>query len=204
MLDTFYTEVEGWLELADIYSTCQQYTLALQALSHALLLAPQNPFHFLQFAETAYLAGDIPLAIKMFLVAVDMTDDDEGDVPPADSIPAGLALRAWFGVKLVSALRVCFILSGSDVYILSTVRWPHSCGAPSILCFRIKYTCAHVREAFHIGCFVNRTPAYRLSQRKGRKSTAGREGSHHGHGRNCRVDFAFILCSNSCGWMSLR
>ena len=25
MLDTFYTEVEGWLELADIYATCQQY-----------------------------------------------------------------------------------------------------------------------------------------------------------------------------------
>lgn len=25
MLDTFYTEVEGWLELADIYASCQQY-----------------------------------------------------------------------------------------------------------------------------------------------------------------------------------
>ena len=24
MLDTFYTEVEGWLELADIYASCQQ------------------------------------------------------------------------------------------------------------------------------------------------------------------------------------
>lgn len=107
MLDTFYTEVEGWLELADIYSSCQQYTLALQALSHVLILAPQNPFHFLHFAETAYLAGDIPLAIKMYLVAVDMTDDDEGDIPPADSIPAGLALRAWFGVKLV---RISFTL----------------------------------------------------------------------------------------------
>ena len=27
MLDTFYTEVEGWLELADIYLSCQQYVL---------------------------------------------------------------------------------------------------------------------------------------------------------------------------------
>ena len=24
-LDTFYTDVEGWLELADIYATCSQY-----------------------------------------------------------------------------------------------------------------------------------------------------------------------------------
>jgi len=100
MLDTFYTEVDGWLELADIYSTCQQYNYALQSLSHALLLAPQNPFHFLQFAETAYLAGDISLSLKMYLQVVDMTDDDEEDLPPSDSIPTGITLRAWFGVKL--------------------------------------------------------------------------------------------------------
>ncbi|TCD65715.1 hypothetical protein EIP91_002291 [Steccherinum ochraceum] len=100
MLDTYYTEVDGWLELADIYSSCQQYTYALQSLSHTLLLAPQNPFHVLQFAETAYLAADIPLALKMYLQVVDMTDDDEEDVPPIDTIPTGLTLRAWFGVKL--------------------------------------------------------------------------------------------------------
>ncbi|THH28637.1 hypothetical protein EUX98_g5555 [Antrodiella citrinella] len=100
MLDTYYTEVEGWLELADIYSTCQQYTYALQSLSHTLLLAPQNPVHFLLFAETAYLAADVPLALKMYLQVVDMTDDDDDDVPPIDSIPTGLTLRAWYGVKL--------------------------------------------------------------------------------------------------------
>ncbi|EKM57094.1 uncharacterized protein PHACADRAFT_254650 [Phanerochaete carnosa HHB-10118-sp] len=101
MLDTFYTEVEAWLELADIYSSCQQYTHALQALSHALLLAPQNPLHVLHFAETAYLTPDIPLALKMFLQSVDMTDDDEQDgISPADTVPTGLALRSWFGVKL--------------------------------------------------------------------------------------------------------
>ncbi len=27
LLDTFYTDVEGWLELADIYSSCNQYVL---------------------------------------------------------------------------------------------------------------------------------------------------------------------------------
>ncbi|KAI0643784.1 TPR-like protein [Trametes meyenii] len=100
LLDTFYTEVDGWLELADIYLSCQQYTYALQSLSHALLLAPQNPSYFLQFAETAYLAEDVPLALKMYLQTVDMTDDDDGDIAPGDSIPTGITLRAWFGVKL--------------------------------------------------------------------------------------------------------
>ena len=99
MLDTFYTEPDGWLELADMYASCQQYTYALQSLSHSLLLSPQNPSYFLQYAETAYLAEDVPLALKTFLHVVDMTDDDEG--VPQDSIPTGLALRAWYGVKLV-------------------------------------------------------------------------------------------------------
>lgn len=104
MLDTYYTEVDGWLELADIYSSCHQYTYALQTLSHTLLLVPQNPFHFLQFAETAYLASDISLSLKTYLQVVDMTDDDDDDVPPIDTIPTGLTLRAWFGVKLVSSI----------------------------------------------------------------------------------------------------
>lgn len=121
MLDTFYTEVEGWLELTDVYASCHQcvfvlscvssfsnetllrYTLALQALTHALLLAPQNPLHVLYFAELAFLVPDIPLALKMYLQAVDMTDDDDQDgIAPSDTVPTGMVLRAWFGVKLVS------------------------------------------------------------------------------------------------------
>ncbi|KAM5545952.1 hypothetical protein V8D89_000078 [Ganoderma adspersum] len=100
MLDTFYTEPDGWLELADMYASCQQYTYALQSLSHALLLSPQNPSYFLQYAETAYLAEDVPLALKTFLHVVDMTDDDDGDLAPSDAIPTGITLRAWFGAKL--------------------------------------------------------------------------------------------------------
>ncbi|KAH6910629.1 tetratricopeptide repeat domain 35 [Coprinopsis sp. MPI-PUGE-AT-0042] len=99
-LDTFYTDPEGWLELADIYITNRQYTSGLQALSHALALNPQNPFTFMEFAETAYSAGDLPLALKMFLVAVDMI---ERDIDSPESKPAsGLAIRAWWGVKLCS------------------------------------------------------------------------------------------------------
>ncbi|KAI0046782.1 TPR-like protein [Auriscalpium vulgare] len=97
-LDTFYTDVEGWLELADIYASCHQYTSSLQSLSQALLLAPQNPFYVLQAAETAYTAGDVPLAIKLFLVVVDMTDGDD-DVLVKDSIPSGITVRAWNGVQ---------------------------------------------------------------------------------------------------------
>ncbi|KJA25320.1 hypothetical protein HYPSUDRAFT_76058 [Hypholoma sublateritium FD-334 SS-4] len=94
-LDTFYTDVEGWLELADIHASCNQYTYALQALSHALLLTPQNPFTFLQFAETAYSAGDMPLALKMFLVVIDMNESED-----EDAIPLGISVRAWWGTKL--------------------------------------------------------------------------------------------------------
>ncbi|KAG7445654.1 uncharacterized protein BT62DRAFT_896931 [Guyanagaster necrorhizus] len=97
-LDTFYNDIEGWLELADIYSSCNQYTQSLQALSHVLLLAPQNPFYFLQFAETAYTAGDIPLAIKMCLVVVDMTERDVSS--PHETAATGISIRAWWGVKL--------------------------------------------------------------------------------------------------------
>jgi hypothetical protein len=28
-LDTFYTDVDGWLELADVYTTCNQYAANL-------------------------------------------------------------------------------------------------------------------------------------------------------------------------------
>jgi len=97
-LDTFYTDPEAWLELADIYSTCYQYTSALQSLSHALLLSPQNLFTVLQFAETAYSAGDLPLALKMFLVVIDMDDESAAQRPPQ-----GFSIRAWYGIKLCSS-----------------------------------------------------------------------------------------------------
>lgn len=98
-LDTFYTDIEGWLELADIYACCNQYDYSLQALSHTLLLAPQNPVYVLQSAETAYTAGDLPLSLKMFLMVVDMTDGDETEFL-AESTPLGITVRAWYGVKL--------------------------------------------------------------------------------------------------------
>ncbi|KZS90519.1 TPR-like protein [Sistotremastrum niveocremeum HHB9708] len=99
LLDTFYTDVEGWLELGSIYSSCNQYTSALQCLSHAMILAPQNAFYILEAAETAYSAADIPLALKFYLRVVEMLDEPptSGTTP---SRPEGPTLRAWYGVKL--------------------------------------------------------------------------------------------------------
>ncbi|KAH8112293.1 TPR-like protein [Phellopilus nigrolimitatus] len=99
-LDTYYTDVEGWLELADIYSSCNQYDSALRSLQHALLLAPQNPFYVLHAAELAYTAGDVPLAAKFFLGVVDMTEDPDLDsAARIEAVPEGIAVRAWFGLK---------------------------------------------------------------------------------------------------------
>ena len=52
----------------------------------------------LEFAEIAYSSGDMPLAVKTFLMAVDMTDDEES---PITSYQTDITLRAWYGVKLV-------------------------------------------------------------------------------------------------------
>ena len=88
------------------------YLSALQALSQALLLAPQNPFIFLQFAETAFTAGDIPLALKNFLIVIDMNDSDVS--VPQDQSPTGISVRAWWGVKLVRR-RLCFFLCNQEL-----------------------------------------------------------------------------------------
>jgi len=74
------------------------YEYALESLQHAMLLAPQNPFYVLQAAETGYTLEDLPLAIKLFMTVVDMTTSDEEE-KAEDSVPDGITLRAWFGVK---------------------------------------------------------------------------------------------------------
>lgn len=77
-------------------SDSERYTLSLKALAHVLLLASQNPFYVLRFAETAYTAADVPLALKSFLSVIDMDE--------AGSNEGHAARRAWWGVKLVQHL----------------------------------------------------------------------------------------------------
>jgi hypothetical protein len=91
--------------------TKPRYTSALQCLSHVLVLTPQNPFYVLQAGETAYTALDIPLAMKFFLMVIEMTADDNHDaVPPP---PTGITIRAWYGVELVSLLTCVTTISES-------------------------------------------------------------------------------------------
>ncbi|KAF5392704.1 hypothetical protein D9757_000977 [Collybiopsis confluens] len=119
-LDTFYSDLEGWVELAELYSSCNQLRLSplleTQFLTNETSVPssqihfgttspisrpsprPQNPFYVLQFAETAYTADDIPLAIKMFMLAVDIADRHASE----ESVPTGASIRAWYGIKLVS------------------------------------------------------------------------------------------------------
>jgi ER membrane protein complex subunit 2 len=72
-----------------------------------MLLAPQNPFYVLQAAETAYTTQDIPLALRFFLMTTEMVDDDDCDKPPP---PTGIAVRAWYGVELVSFFPAWFVI----------------------------------------------------------------------------------------------
>ena len=200
MLDTFYSELDGWLELADIYASCQQYTYALQALSHALLLSPQNPSYFLQYAETAYLAEDVPLALKTFLQAVDMTDDDDGDLAPSDSIPMGITLRAWFGVKLVRlALFLCAVCTVTrDLKRVPPVYAEAHCGTAccNSLCFA--NCCPEYYELVSVGRAFHRAATDRLPELKERVSSGGRRRSHICSSYPCQVDAALVLGSGGC------
>lgn len=68
-----------------------------------MVLTPQNPFYVLQAGETAYTAQDIPLAMRYFLMAIEMAGDDHDDAAPPPP-PTGITIRAWYGVELVSLL----------------------------------------------------------------------------------------------------
>ncbi|KAJ7808030.1 TPR-like protein [Mycena olivaceomarginata] len=89
-LDTFYTDYLNQYN--------PRYILAFQALLHVLLVALQNPFYALQFAETAYTASDLSLALKTFPVVVDMCGRDL-DSPEKGPV-RGISVRAWLDVKL--------------------------------------------------------------------------------------------------------
>ncbi|EUC61234.1 TPR-like protein [Rhizoctonia solani AG-3 Rhs1AP] len=93
-LDIYYADLEGWLELAGIYATCNLYDNSLSALAHAQLIAPQTPQIALCSAETAYTAGDISLALKTYLRAAELCGSGPG------ILPGGTETRAWLGVKL--------------------------------------------------------------------------------------------------------
>ena len=74
-------------------------------MQHVLLLAPQNPFYVAHAGETALTMNDVPLALKYFLLAVELSDADPSDRNVAESVPEGVTVRAWYGVKSVCDLK---------------------------------------------------------------------------------------------------
>ncbi|KAH9167058.1 hypothetical protein EDB89DRAFT_1813935, partial [Lactarius sanguifluus] len=97
LVDTIYTDVEAWLELANLYISLLPVRIFINAGPSSVSRPPQNLFYVLQAAEIAYTAEDIPLAIRFFLVAIDMVGDDEESPPPT-----GITERVWYRVELVS------------------------------------------------------------------------------------------------------
>ncbi|KAH8981903.1 hypothetical protein EDB86DRAFT_3086614 [Lactarius hatsudake] len=98
LVDTFYTDIEAWLELANLYMSLYQYTSALQALSHVL---PRIRSMFSGLQKSHTLLRTSPWPSGFYLVATDMVGDDEESPPPT-----GIAERVWYGVELVGILFV--------------------------------------------------------------------------------------------------
>jgi hypothetical protein len=64
LLDTFYTDLEGWLELADLYSSCNQYVHAV----HASIAFPKRFIIFCQVhsGSSSTLTCPSPCATEPF------------------------------------------------------------------------------------------------------------------------------------------
>jgi len=73
-LDTVYSDPEGWLQLADAYASLGLYEQSLSALEDLILLQPENTFHILRYAETAYTAGEYELSYKTYLRVIELSD----------------------------------------------------------------------------------------------------------------------------------
>ena len=58
----------------------------------------------------------MPLALRMFLVVIDMSEEE------ADAIPLGISIRAWWGIKLVCGLDSRGLSINSFPYLPSLVR----------------------------------------------------------------------------------
>ncbi|KWU41648.1 hypothetical protein RHOSPDRAFT_36800 [Rhodotorula sp. JG-1b] len=96
-LDTYYLDLSSWLSLSSAYASLGQYPAALTCLDHAVVLSPHDPFVHLKAAETAYTAGEFPLAWKGFARVVEMS---LGPSSRDSVVLQGAARRAAYGAKL--------------------------------------------------------------------------------------------------------
>ena len=83
-LDTVYSDPEGWLQLADAYASLGLYSQSLSALEDLILIQPENTFHILRYAETAYTAGEYELSYKTYLRVIELSDRISGESKGGD------------------------------------------------------------------------------------------------------------------------
>ncbi|WFD21547.1 TPR-like protein [Malassezia equina] len=105
LVDIFPTDQESWLELASLYLQQNKYAQAVFALEELVLLAPQNSFYLLKYAETLYTAGDMVHAYKIYLRILEL---GEGNLDPCtghkmDSVK-GPWVRTLWGLKMDSGV----------------------------------------------------------------------------------------------------
>ncbi|MBW0473194.1 hypothetical protein O181_012909 [Austropuccinia psidii MF-1] len=93
-LETVYSDPEGWLQLAESYATLGLYEQSLSALEDLILLQPENTFHLLRYAETAYTMEEFELAYKTYLRIIELSDQI------SDESKGGPCRRAAIGLKL--------------------------------------------------------------------------------------------------------
>ncbi|SNX87159.1 uncharacterized protein MEPE_05869 [Melanopsichium pennsylvanicum] len=104
-LDTFYTDPEAWLELAEIYATQGMYIQSAFALEEVILQVAQNSFYHLKYAETLYTAGEVAKSYKAFLRVLEMCQSD-GEAVETKSVKAGPWLRALWGTKMATTALI--------------------------------------------------------------------------------------------------
>lgn len=102
LLDILYTDVEGCVELADIYEQAGPHAAALQNLSHALLLRAERILCPAQRGDRHAHASDLLLASKMHLLMVDMLTPDDTD--PHDGRAVLCAHRTCLGRRQIRQL----------------------------------------------------------------------------------------------------
>lgn len=103
-LDVFYSDPEGWQELATLYTEQGQLSKAIAALEELLLLVPQNGFYVLQYAEMLYTQGEYATAYKAFLRVLDVGSvvEKPSKATLAEGATKGPEVRALWGLKAVS------------------------------------------------------------------------------------------------------
>ncbi|EGG00374.1 uncharacterized protein MELLADRAFT_111916 [Melampsora larici-populina 98AG31] len=93
-LDTVYSDPESWIQLAETYCTLGLYDQALSALEDLIILQPDNTFHLLRYAQTAYTARHFELAYQTYLRVVELGERI------SDAWRGGPVRRAAIGLKL--------------------------------------------------------------------------------------------------------